>query len=85
MIPWLAGVIFVVIPIVGNNAIRATGDTKTPSIIMVIMALTNAVLDPILIFGLGPFPELGIRGASISTVISYFIIMIVYITHNGNK
>ena len=77
MVPWLAGVIFVVIPIVGNNAIRATGDTKTPSIIMVIMALTNAVLDPILIFGLGPFPELGIRGAAISTVISYFIIMIV--------
>ena len=77
MIPWLLGVIFVVIPIVGNNAIRATGDTKTPSIIMVIMAAVNAVLDPILIFGLGPFPELGIKGASLSTVFSYFIIMIV--------
>ena len=77
MIPWLAGVVFVVTPIVGNNAIRATGDTITPSIIMVIMAVINAVLDPILIFGLGPFPELGIKGASISTVISYFVIMIV--------
>jgi len=76
MIPWLLGVVFVVIPIVGNNAIRATGDTKTPGIIMVIMALVNAVLDPILIFGFGPFPELGIKGAAISTVISYFIVMI---------
>ena len=28
MIPWLSGVVFVVIPIVGNSAIRATGDTK---------------------------------------------------------
>ena len=77
MIPWLLGVVFVVIPIVGNNAIRATGDAKTPSIIMVIMALVNAILDPILIFGLGPFPELGIKGAAFSTVFSYFIIMIV--------
>jgi len=76
MIPWLLGVVFVVIPIVGNNAIRATGDAKTPSIIMVIMAVVNAVLDPILIFGFGPFPELGMKGAAISTVISYFIIMI---------
>lgn len=76
MIPWLMGVVFVVIPIVGNSAIRATGDTKTPSIIMVIAAVVNAVLDPILIFGYGPFPEMGIRGAAIATVISYISIMI---------
>jgi len=76
MIPWLMGVVFVVIPIVGNSAIRATGDTKTPSIIMVIAAVVNAVLDPILIFGYGPFPEMGIRGAAFATVISYIGIMI---------
>jgi len=77
MIPWLMGVVFVVIPIVGNSAIRATGDTKTPSIIMVIAAVVNAVLDPIFIFGFGPFQGLGIQGAAIATVISYLIIMIV--------
>ncbi|MDP6432420.1 MAG: MATE family efflux transporter [SAR324 cluster bacterium] len=76
MVPWLAGVVFVVIPIVGNSAIRATGDTKTPSWIMMIAAGVNAVLDPFLIFGYGPFPELGIKGAAIATVISYFSIMI---------
>ena len=76
MVPWLAGVVFVVIPIVGNSAIRATGDTKTPSWIMMIAAGVNAVLDPLLIFGYGPFPELGIKGAAIATVISYFSIMI---------
>ena len=76
MIPWLIGVVFVVIPIVGNSAIRATGDTKTPSIIMVIAAIVNAVLDPILIFGYGPFPEMGIKGAAFATVISYISIMI---------
>ena len=76
MVPWLAGVVFVVIPIVGNSAIRATGDTKTPSWIMMIAAGVNAVLDPLLIFGYGPFPELGIKGAAIATVISYISIMI---------
>ena len=76
MIPWLMGVVFVVIPIVGNSAIRATGDTKTPSLIMVIAAVVNAVLDPLLIFGYGPFPELGIQGAAIATLISFISIML---------
>ncbi|RLC58587.1 MAG: MATE family efflux transporter, partial [Candidatus Cloacimonadota bacterium] len=69
---WYLGMPFVVVPMVGNNAIRATGDAKTPSIIMVIAVCVNTVLDPLLIFGIGPFPELGIEGAAIATVISRF-------------
>ncbi len=67
---WYLGMPFVVVPMVGNNAIRATGDAKTPSIIMLIAVCVNTVLDPLLIFGIGPFPELGIEGAAIATVIS---------------
>lgn len=67
---WYFGVVFVVVPMVGNNAIRALGDTKTPGIIMMISAGINVILDPILIFGVGPFPELGIGGAAIATVIA---------------
>jgi len=66
---WYFGVIFVVVPMIGNNSIRATGDTKTPGTIMVIGALVNAVFDPLLIFGLGPFPALGITGAAVATLI----------------
>lgn len=68
MMIWYLGMLFVVVPMVGNSAIRATGDTKTPSIIMIIAALVNFVLDPLLIFGLGPFPRLGLAGAAIATV-----------------
>lgn len=67
---WYLGVVFVVVPMVGNSAIRATGDTLTPGIIMFIAAGTNVILDPLLIFGLGPFPRLEIAGAAIATVIA---------------
>lgn len=67
---WYPGVIFVVIPMVGNNIVRATGDTFLPGILMVVSATVNAILDPFLIFGIGPFPALGIKGAAIATVLA---------------
>ncbi|MDA3955619.1 MATE family efflux transporter [Oceanispirochaeta sp.] len=65
---WYWGVIFVVIPMTGNSAIRGMGDTKTPSRVMLIAATMNTLLDPLLIFGIGPFPELGVAGAALATV-----------------
>ncbi len=76
---WYAGLLFVVFPMVGNSAIRALGDTKTPGTIMLIAGLTNIVLDPLFIFGLGPFPRLEIRGAAIATVLSRSITFFVAI------
>ena len=71
MTPWYWGVGFLVIPMVGNSAIRATGDTKTPSIVMLVAGVFNAILDPFLIFGWGPAPKLGLAGAALATVGSY--------------
>ena len=67
---WYAAVVFLVVPMVGNNAIRAAGDTKTPSYIMLAAVAVNAILDPLLIFGYGPFPALRIQGAALATAIS---------------
>ena len=67
---WYFGLIFVVFPMVSNNAIRATGDTKTPMKIMLTAVAINVILDPLLIFGLGPFPRMEIRGAAVATVIA---------------
>ena len=66
---WYIGVIFVVFPMVGNNIIRATGDMKTPAIIMTFAAIANMILDPFLIFGIGPFPEMGLAGGALATVL----------------
>ncbi len=71
---WYIGMPFVVIPMVGNNAIRATGDTKTPSAIMLVAVCINLIMDPLLIFGIGPFPELGLEGAAIATIFSRFTV-----------
>ncbi len=67
---WYTGLIFVVFPMVSNNVIRATGDTRTPALIMLGAVTINIVLDPILIFGLGPFPRMGLAGAALATVIA---------------
>lgn len=74
---WYPGVMFLIIPMIGNSGIRAIGDTKTPAIIMAVAALFNMIFDPLLIFGYGPFPEMGIQGAALATVISRAITMIV--------
>jgi len=49
---------------------RASGDTRTPTKVGIIVVLLNLVLDPLLIFGYGPIPAMGVPGASIATAIS---------------
>ena len=67
---YLAGV-FLALPMVGNSVLRASGDTKTPSIIMAAGGAINALLDPLLIFGYGPIEGMGIQGAAIATAIAW--------------
>lgn len=56
-------------PLVISNIVRAEGSPILASMALVISAVTNIALDPILIFGLGPIPAMGVSGAAIATVI----------------
>lgn len=71
MFIWFCGVPLIVMPMIGNSALRATGDSFTPSLIMMVASVMNLILDPLLIFGIGPFPRLEMRGAAWATLIAY--------------
>jgi len=73
MVVWLPASVLVVCLMTGNSVLRACGDTRTPSILMAAAGLVNALLDPFLIFGLGPFPALGIAGAAWATVAAWLL------------
>ncbi|WP_165721428.1 MULTISPECIES: MATE family efflux transporter [unclassified Pseudoalteromonas] len=74
---WFIGSVFLITPMIGNSVLRASGDTKTPSLVMGGAGLINAVLDPILIFGFGPVPALGIQGAAIASVIAWSVAVVI--------
>ena len=67
---WYIGMIFLVVPMVGNSAIRASGNTVTPSLIMIFAGFVNIVLDPLFIMGWWGFPRMELQGAALATVIS---------------
>ncbi|MFW5997087.1 MAG: MATE family efflux transporter [Lentisphaeria bacterium] len=56
---------------------RATGDMTTAMILTAVTVVLNLILDPILIFGLGPIPAFGLAGAAWATVISLITAVIV--------
>jgi Na+-driven multidrug efflux pump len=70
MLIWYPGMVCLVIPMVANSAIRSTGDTLFPALIMVGATGLNFVLDPLFIFGLWGFPRWELKGAAFATVLA---------------
>ncbi|MBY5991912.1 MATE family efflux transporter [Ferrimonas balearica] len=70
---WLLGVVFITFPMIGNAVMRANGNTRLPSLVMAGSAFVNAALDPLFIFGWGPVPAMGLKGAALATVIANLV------------
>lgn len=56
-----------------ERLMQAEGDSIHPMIVQIVGALINIVLDPVFIFGIGPFPEMGVAGAALATVVGQII------------
>ena len=87
MVIWYAGVVFMVLPMMANDVLRAAGDTVSPSLIMVVGSVLNAVLDPIMIFGLLGCARMELRGAALATVLTRALTLVgaLWIVHARHR
>ena len=60
-----------------TKILQSNGDMKTPMFAQILGAVTNIILDPLLIFGMFGLPEMGIAGAAIATVAGQIVAAIV--------
>ncbi len=82
---WFSGIVFIVGPMIASNILRALGEAVVPSLVMMLSAVVNMVLDPFLIFGWGPFPELGVTGAALATVIANLVVFVIVLGYLAFK
>lgn len=69
--------VFALVSVTAEKSIQATGNMVLPMVQNLAGAITNIILDPILIFGLLGAPKLGVAGAAIATVIGQGVSMVI--------
>lgn len=68
-----------------ERLLLSTGKTIYPMIIQIVGAVTNIILDPILIFGYCGFPEMGVAGAAVATIAGQILAFAIAIIFNAKK
>lgn len=72
-------IIFMYQNVIFTGILTAAGDSKTSFQANVVGLIANIILDPLLIFGVGPFPAMGAAGAAIATVTAQAIVTLVFL------
>lgn len=79
------GFIFFFLNPVFSGIFNGTGDSSIPFKVNSIGLATNMILDPLMIMGIGPFPEMGVKGAALATIIAQFTVTVVFVYTSRQK
>ena len=79
----MLGGIFLFTSVIASDILRGQGNTFLPMLSLTLGAVTNIILDPLMIFGIGLFPRMEVTGAALATIISkgiscFFILLLLF-------